>query len=246
MPILEVTEDQNPFLIEKPKKDFEQLTQEEKTALLDQLSSQADPEAFERLAAHFLNQATKQDFNTVNVQPQPGFVCKTRVIQSKQYAVNTVVYINICYASAIPAPPLTDEKEIQKALNADPNSNYKVPLSMGQLRYDEKNALVMDACVHTQPYLRSEKDLDFRLYILELAMEYVEDLLSVSLSREFTMPNTKCIGKIPTRVLRLPKPSLLSSVMSKPKQPYTMFVESEFLTIVIPMPDTVNIPNKHA
>lgn len=42
---------------------------------------------------------------------------------------------------------------------------------------------MMDACVNTQPYLRSEKDLDFRLYLLELAMEYVEEALSVDLSR---------------------------------------------------------------
>lgn len=41
----------------------------------------------------------------------------------------------------------------------------------------------MDACINTQPYLRTEKDLDYRLYILELSMEYVEDAESITLSR---------------------------------------------------------------
>ena len=41
----------------------------------------------------------------------------------------------------------------------------------------------MDACIHTQPYMRAECDLDFRLYIIELAIEFVEEMESVDLSR---------------------------------------------------------------
>jgi hypothetical protein len=102
----------------------------------------------------------------------------------------------------------------------------------------------MDACVHTQPYLRSEKDLDFRLYLLELAMEYVEDIVSVSLSREFTMPSAKSIGTIPTRVLRLPKPSLMTAIRSELKATWTLqpafTVKNNRLVVVIPMPDKVS------
>lgn len=146
MPILEVIEDDSsPFLINAPKPDFEKLTKEEQTALLDHISSQVanDPETFERLASNFLQQATQQDFNTVNVQPQPGFVCKTHVVssQSSKYKVDTIVYINICYAAAIPAPPIATEQEIQKALNAEPNSTFKVPLSMGQPRKGERGKI---------------------------------------------------------------------------------------------------------
>lgn len=116
-------------------KKYDDLTEEEQTALLDHIASQVanDPAAFERLTTMFLKQTTKADFNTVHVQPQAGFVCKTHVVstQKMKYPVNTVVFINICFASAIPAPPSASESEIQKALNAEPNATYKVPLSMG-------------------------------------------------------------------------------------------------------------------
>jgi hypothetical protein len=102
----------------------------------------------------------------------------------------------------------------------------------------------MDACIHTQPYLRSEKDLDFRLYLLELSMEYVEDIVSVSLSREFTMPTAKSIGVIPTRVLRLPKPSLITAIRTELKDVWTLqptfTVNQNQLVVIIPMPDKVS------
>jgi hypothetical protein len=66
--------------------------------------------------------------------------------------------------------------------------------------------VIMDACIHTQPFIRSEHDLDFRLHVLELAMEHTEDALSVHLSREFTM--LKLPGKgmpIPKRIIHVPK-----------------------------------------
>lgn len=146
MPTLELIEDEdinNPLLFNRTnnnKNDFDELTNEEQDALLDHISSQVanDSAAFQRLATMFLGQATKQDFNTVNVQPHAGFVCKTQVVSStnKKYKKGTIVYINICYASAIPAPPIASEKEIQKALNAEADSSYKVPLSMGLERYE--------------------------------------------------------------------------------------------------------------
>ncbi|CEP09268.1 hypothetical protein [Parasitella parasitica] len=254
MPTLEAIEDDDngsPFLI-GPKKstpELEQLTKEEKNALFDQIASQvaADPSAFQRLTRIFLEQTTKQDFNTVNIQPQAGYVCKTHVVESTRqiHKLGTIVYINICYHSAIPAPPIASEAEIQKALNGAVDAVYRVPLSLGQVRYDDRGALVLDACINTQPYLRSEKDLDFRLYILELSMEYVEALIRNPLSREFTMPNTKCIGQIPGRVLRLPKPSLITAIQTeiKPqtewqlKPQFAVNQAQDLLIVVIEMPN---------
>ncbi|KAI9483773.1 MAG: pre-RNA processing PIH1/Nop17-domain-containing protein [Benjaminiella poitrasii] len=256
MAILEVIEDNDspsshPFLLNKSKPDFDKLSQEEKTALLDHIASQVahDPKLFEDMARNFLDQTTQEDFNTVEVQPQAGYVCKTQIVSSQgRYKVGTVVYINMCYASSIPAPPIASEREIEKALNADPTATYKVPLSMGEPQNDEKGSLIMSACINTQPYLRSERDLDFRLYLLELAMEYVEEIVLVSLSREFTMPQVKSVGTIPARILRLPKPSLMtaihSEVVSKSKKEWTCqatehTIENNQLKLVIPMPDKV-------
>lgn len=113
------------------------LTPEEHQILFDHIASQIskDPIAFKKLS----QAATAADFNTIQVRPQPGFVCKTTVVSSrnKQYAIGTTVYINICYAAAIPAPSLATEQEIQKALNAEPGAEYKVPLNMGKERIDQ-------------------------------------------------------------------------------------------------------------
>lgn len=106
----------------------------------------------------------------------------------------------------------------------------------------------MDACINTQPYLRSEKDLDFRLYILELSMEYVEEITSVNLSREFTMPSIASKGKIHGRILRLPKPSLMTAVKNelftsdewKLQPKIKADKENELINIIIPMPDKVS------
>ncbi|KAI9272307.1 pre-RNA processing PIH1/Nop17-domain-containing protein [Helicostylum pulchrum] len=225
------------------------LTPEEHQLLFDHIASQIanDPIAFKKLS----RAVTATDFNTIQVRPQPGFVCKTAVVSSrnKQYAIGTVVYINICYAAAIPAPSLATEQEIQKALNAGPGAEYKVPLNMGKERTDQGN-LIMDACIHPQAYIRSEKDLDYRLYIIELAMEYVEEITSVNLSREFTMPTIRSKGTIPSRIMRLPKPTLLDSIVNQLKKPVTtaktwkleadIKLLDNILTVLIPMPDNKN------
>ncbi|KAI7878858.1 hypothetical protein K492DRAFT_238324 [Lichtheimia hyalospora FSU 10163] len=229
MPTLEPLPDEaesSPFILNNnvnPNRDFDSLTKEEQDALLDHVAAEfaQDPKAMERLAAKFLQEAKRGDFRDVNVQPQPGYVCKTKVVKcvSKKYTPGTVVYINICYSDAIPAPPVMPESEIEKALNADPTATYRVPVSLGQERTENagKTALIFDACINTHPYMRSERHLEFRLYILELCIELIEERISVELSREFTMRKTSSKGEIPPRILRLPKPALISAVKNQKK-----------------------------
>ncbi|KAI8393759.1 pre-RNA processing PIH1/Nop17-domain-containing protein [Radiomyces spectabilis] len=252
MPTLELIEDENPFLLSKPKPQFDNLSAEEQAAFLDKVAAEVsnDPAALNRLASTFLKQATKDDFNNVTVQPIPGYVCRTSTVASnnEKHKVGTTVYINICHAAAIPEPTLATEAEIQKALNAEPDAKYRVPLSMGEPRFEKTTAdkvcLIMDACIHTQPYLRSERDLDFRLYIMELAMEYVEENEHISLSREFTMPKMSSKGTIPKRIVRLPKPSLMTAVRQSTdaastqwKCTPTVSVQGKHILVVVPMPN---------
>ena len=155
MPILEPSQPdkKSAFLFnetavsDNQSKDFHSLSKEEQNVLLDHVASEfaSDPKAMERLAAKFLQEVTPNDFKTVAVQPQAGFVCKTKVEQSKtkKYKAGTKVYINICHAEAIPKPPVANENEIQKALNADPKATYRVPLSMGQPRYDDDSCKLL-------------------------------------------------------------------------------------------------------
>ncbi|KAI7872765.1 hypothetical protein BDF14DRAFT_24437 [Spinellus fusiger] len=68
----------------------------------------------------------------------------------------------------------------------------------------------MDACFHTRAFIRSETDLDYRLYLIELAFEYIEESENVVLSRQFNESEVNCIGTIPPRYLKIPKPKMLS------------------------------------
>lgn len=149
MPIIEELpneNERNPFLFVQSKgrkapEDFNSLSKEEQNALLDRIAAEFvnDPEAMKRLGTKLLQEARKNDFTSVVMQPQPGFVVKTKVIKSnaKQHALGERVYINICHSDVVPEPPLASEKDIQKALNADPDATYRVPLSLGQARYEK-------------------------------------------------------------------------------------------------------------
>lgn len=201
MPIIEPIEDNNSPLLVTPSirqkqqqqqpDSFESLSKEDQNALLDHIAGQFanDPKAMERLASAFAQQVSKDDFDSVPVLPQAGFVIKTKITKSNnpKHKTGTPVYINVCHAPEIPAPPIASETEIQKALNADPNATYRVPLCMGQARVEKdvagKTYLITDACINTQPYVRAERDLDYRLYILELSIEWAEEKESIELDR---------------------------------------------------------------
>lgn len=99
------------------------------------------------------------------------------------------VFINICHSPEIPAPPLCSKKEIEKAIKAEDNSIYKVPLSLSPCRTDldktKQICLVFDACINTTPFKQSENDDDFKLFIIELAVEWVEEKHKLKLSRGY-------------------------------------------------------------
>ncbi|KAI8581482.1 hypothetical protein K450DRAFT_298546 [Umbelopsis ramanniana AG] len=202
-----------------------------------------DPSKLQQLASQVVREQKVQNnnFKTVQIQPIAGFVCKTKTTTAlKGFPIGTKVFINICHAPEVPEPtPTATEKDIQKALRAEEGANYQVPMSLGATRYDfdhaEKACMVIDACIHTQPFLRAERDLDYRLYILELAMELVEERDKVQLSREFTMPNISSKGTIPPRMLQVPKSSLVTAL---PEQatPFTkaeMYMDKGHLVIAV-------------
>ncbi|CAO3601358.1 unnamed protein product [Absidia cylindrospora] len=166
---------------------------------------------------HYLNPTPKNAENVVTIQPQAGYACKTRIesrrtpAKQPSYAPGLTVYINVCHSDRMPAPALATEAEIQAALMAAPNATYRIPLSLGLPRHVKDDGsscqgVILDACIHTQPFIRSEHDLDFRLHVLELALEHTEDALGVNLSREFSMLRLPAKDMpIPTRIIHVPK-----------------------------------------
>ena len=92
-------------------------------------------ELVQQFAVKMAQQTQSQDTNTI--QPLAGFVIKTRTTQAKDdYPKDLKVFINICQSPEIPAPPLVSKEEIQKALMAEDNTTYKVPMSLTPPRSD--------------------------------------------------------------------------------------------------------------
>ncbi|KAJ1979451.1 hypothetical protein H4R33_005713 [Dimargaris cristalligena] len=134
-----------------------------------------------------------------SIQPQPGFaftttnqhevilpptVTSARTIAGSsgadiyepgraqvKFAKGLPVWVNVCASDALPPPPTNSESEIQKALRADSTTVYQIPLFLGP------------PVETTDEQARSMHDFDFRLYLIELCIEWVEDRTQMQLSR---------------------------------------------------------------
>jgi hypothetical protein len=96
------------------------------------------------------------------------------------------VFLNICHSPLVPAPPIVDPEEVLKAIKAE-DTAYRVPLSLSGPRntMDKSKtvSLVFDACINTQAIELSKTDPDFQLFIIELAIEWIEEKHKMKLSR---------------------------------------------------------------
>ncbi|KAI8818247.1 pre-RNA processing PIH1/Nop17-domain-containing protein [Fimicolochytrium jonesii] len=151
------------------------------------------------------------------VMPEPGFVVKTHnTVKVDDWGVGLKVFINICHSPNIPAPPPATKEEIVKALNAEDNAAYKVPLSLSSPRPDRdksgKTCLVFDACVNTDPLDKAAEDGDFKLFLIELALEWVEEKYKLQLSREFTLPKMASKGRLSKHIIRRAKRPIIAEV----------------------------------
>lgn len=153
----------------------------------------------------------------MEVQPEPGFVIKT--ISKKEiegYPAGLKVFINVCHNGKVPPPPLATNEEIRKAIEAEDNSTYKVPLSLSSPRTDldksGKTCIVFDACVNTDPIIKSNNDFDYKLFLIELSIEWVEEKYKLELSREFSLPKMKVKGKLVKHLIRRPDRPYISEV----------------------------------
>lgn len=146
-------------------------------------------------------------------QPTPSeVVIKTTILKgTEDYPEGLKVFINLTHSSIIPEPETWDQSEILKAINGNPETKFCIPLSLSEPRADRdksgKLCLVFDCCVNSDLITKlmppvstlqessgdNLKD-DFKLYITELCMEFVEERYLISLSRKFSYPRMSCKG----------------------------------------------------
>jgi len=150
----------------------------------------------------------------MEIEPEPGFVIKTHNKKTVEgYSEGLKVFINICHNGKVPPPPIATDEEIRKAIEAEDNSSYKVPLSLSVPRTDldkaGKTCIVFDACVNTNTIVKATKDYDYKLFLIELAIEWVEEKYKLELSRELSLPKMRAKGKLVKHYIRRPdRPSI--------------------------------------
>ncbi|KAF9969877.1 hypothetical protein BGZ73_007572, partial [Actinomortierella ambigua] len=192
-----------------------------------------NPKAALALAENYVNattqQARAQRTPLTEITPQPGFVVQTKTTKPSQMPLlasssgpkatlpkDTTFFINVCYSDLMPPPTKATEKEIQKAIRAEEGATYQVPFTISEPReYRDELArafVVVDACIHTEPFRRAMSDLDYKLYIMELSMEWVEEKCHVDLSREFSLPAMKSKDELKKRPVLLPRGPAIQEV----------------------------------
>lgn len=101
--------------------------------------------------------------------------------------------------------------------------------------------LVYDACINSNPFNDGLKDADFQLFLIELAVEWVEEKEGLKLSRQFTIPKMLSKSKLVPHVIKRAKRPVIAEVDALDKNMKGKSVESSAKTIG---KDTVKIVKK--
>jgi len=133
------------------------------------------------------------------------------------------VFLNIAWDENVPSPPPVDEATVRRAMMGEDLDDavgigegaYYVPVVVSEPREDRdkagKPSVVFDAVFNNTLKSRCTKDPDFKLYIIELALEHVEEKAHIALSRQIGTPNIASKGKLEPRTVLIPTSLLAGS-----------------------------------
>ncbi|KAL0058209.1 hypothetical protein AAF712_015125 [Marasmius tenuissimus] len=186
---------------------------------------------------------------SVTLKPIPGFCIKSTAIQPGIYTLASLgtvsnsleakntsipvpaglkIFINIAWDQNVPPPPKASEEAIKRAMEGETgdtatNGEYFVPVVVSEGRQDTdkagKPSLVFDCVFHKSVKTRTLVDHDFKVFIIELALQRVEAQTSLLLSREIGTPNIAAKGKLEPRTVSLPSFLTQNAATKAPKKP---------------------------
>ncbi|KAF8797745.1 hypothetical protein BYT27DRAFT_7204157 [Phlegmacium glaucopus] len=123
------------------------------------------------------------------------------------------IFINIAWDPHVPPPPEGNEDAIRRAMQGedvdekDPSAWY-VPVIVSNARQDTdksgKPSIVFDCIYNPTVKSRTLRDPDFKLFIVELALQRIESQSGLNLSREIATPNIASKGKLLPRSVHIP------------------------------------------
>ncbi|KAG6812693.1 hypothetical protein H0H92_001322 [Tricholoma furcatifolium] len=159
----------------------------------------------------------------IALKPVAGFCIKSSTNQPALYTpddgqpvtipVGFKVFVNIAWDPNVPAPPPGSEEMIHRAMQGqdvdelNPDGWY-VPVVVSNGRQDKdkagKPSLVFDCVYNTSVKSRTLTDPEFKLFIVELALQRIEAQSSLVLSRQIGTPNIASKGKLSPRTVHIP------------------------------------------
>ncbi|KAF8627597.1 hypothetical protein AX17_006169 [Amanita inopinata Kibby_2008] len=157
----------------------------------------------------------------IQLTPSPGFCIKSTALQPAiitlrnapvQVPKNLKIFVNLAWDKNVPSPPEGSEEDIQRAMqgqDADELADgWFVPVVVSEGRQDTdkagKPSLVFDCVYNSSIKTRSLADPEFKIFLIELALQRVEAQTSLVLSRQIGMPNITSKGKLTPRTVRIP------------------------------------------
>ncbi|QBM88641.1 pre-RNA processing PIH1/Nop17 [Metschnikowia aff. pulcherrima] len=135
----------------------------------------------------------------VKLDPKPGFVVKTRIIEGQgEHLYSTKVFINICHESRVPKPPTEFDPAIVFPMIVQNEWEIPIIVSLEKKAVDKKGVplLVYDCCINSDCFQWVQVSKDLRLILVEWALESVEMMHELVLEREYTFPKMLCKGEL--------------------------------------------------
>ncbi|KAF9784740.1 PIH1 family, partial [Thelephora terrestris] len=108
--------------------------------------------------------------------------------------------------SNVPQPPVATEQEIKDAMEA--RGDWFVPVLISDLRQAAdkagKPSVVVDAVFHSCLKERCGIDSEFKMFLIQLAFQHIEQQFDCLLSPSIATPNIVSKGKLDPRTVNIP------------------------------------------
>ncbi len=128
------------------------------------------------------------DMRSEKITPDPAFVVKTRALES-----NDKVFINFCKSARIKS--LSREPQAPTPEDPDPPERIRIPLSLGaadqELDKNGETCTVYDIVMNPEVIDGCTGNTDFRAWVVDVAMGWIENKSGGGLDRTFTTPRIR-------------------------------------------------------
>jgi len=149
----------------------------------------------------------------VQLTPKPGFCVKTTFEKSpgESYSLSPQqpgpkLFVNFGWDPSVPQPPTATEEEVKDAMEA--RGDWFVPVLISDLRQTAdkagKPSVVVDAVFHSSLKERCGINSEFKMFLIQLAFQHIEEQFDCLLSPSITTPNIVSKGKLDSRTVNIP------------------------------------------